>query len=73
MLTAKGRELVLASGVLGPKPDKRADLFAVNFIRQSDDGNGGDGGVGLQDLLDLARIDVFAAPDDHFLHPAFDR
>ena len=46
MLTAKGSELLRASGVLGPKPYECADLFAVNFIRQPNDGNCSDSRVG---------------------------
>src|SRR5262249_53545693 len=73
MLTAKGGELVRTNGVPGSEPHKRTDLFAVNLIRQSHDGDRGDRRVGRKDLLNLSWVDIFTAANNHFLDPAFDR
>src|SRR5664280_2124936 len=51
---------------------KGHDLFAEPLVRAADDGGLGDGGVGVEDLLDLARVDVVAAADDQILLPVDD-
>src|SRR5215212_1052573 len=48
------------------------DLFAVLLVRDAVYLHVGDVRVGVEELLDLARVDVLAAPDDHVLRPARD-
>src|SRR5258708_6780500 len=47
--------------------DGRPALLAELVGGQADDGRLGDRGMLVQDLLDLARVDVVAAADDHLL------
>src|SRR3989337_2729861 len=61
-LEAGERELVAL-----PQPHPGADLLAVLGIGHADDLHVSDGWVGVEELLDLARVDVLAAPDDHVL------
>jgi hypothetical protein len=42
------------------------------LVGQADDGHVGHRRVAEQECLDLPGVDVFAAPDDHVLHPAGD-
>src|SRR6266568_6900609 len=48
------------------------DHLTPGLVRDPDDGRLGDAGVVEQGILDLARVDVLTAPDDHVLDPAFD-
>src|SRR5918998_5551948 len=48
------------------------DLLAEALVRYADDLHVGDCGVAVEELLDLAGIDVLAAPDDHVLDPPDD-
>src|SRR5437588_11904286 len=50
--------------------DPRAYLFAVLVVGNPDDGHLADRRVGVEELLDLARKDVLAAPDNHVLDAA---
>src|SRR5699024_11186724 len=52
--------------------DPGADLLAVLHIRYADHLDVGDVGVGVEELLDLARVNVLPAPDHHVLDPADD-
>src|SRR6478735_1420484 len=52
--------------------DPRAQLLAVLLVRDADDLGVEDVGVGVEELLDLARVDVLAAADDHVLDAAGD-
>src|SRR5690242_5385969 len=61
-----------AGALLRNAADDRADDLAPEPVRDADHGDLGHAGVGEQDGLDLARVDVLAAPDDHFLDPARD-
>src|SRR3954454_9448286 len=47
--------------------DRRRDLLAHLLVRHADDRGLRDRGVLVEDLLDLARVDVVAAADDHVL------
>src|SRR5829696_7900146 len=47
--------------------DRRADLLAHLLVGHRHDRGLGDGGVLVEHLLDLARVDVVAAADDHVL------
>lgn len=47
--------------------DHSGDLFAEFGMRYTDDCRFRDGGVFVEDFLDLARVDVVAAADDHLL------
>ena len=49
------------------KRDPRHELFAHAGVGYADDLRGGDRRVLEQDLLDLARVDVLTAADDHVL------
>ena len=57
----------------GCRADEGGDLFAPFFVRQSDHRDFADLGVTKQQLFELARIDVFAAADDHVLQAALYR
>ena len=48
------------------------DLLAVLLVGDAVDLDVADLGVGVEELLDLARVDVLAAADDHVLRPARD-
>ena len=41
-------------------------MFAAHYLGLPD------GGVSVEELLDLPGVDVLAAPDDHVLHPPHD-
>src|SRR3954447_10046380 len=63
---------VLAQLLLGDllallQRDRRADLLAQLGMRHPDHGRLAHRGVLVEDLLDLARIDVVATADDHVL------
>src|SRR5262249_7483168 len=51
----------------GLERDGRADLLAELVVGDPDHGRLGDRGMLVEDLLDLARVDVVAAADDHLL------
>src|SRR5262249_6385683 len=51
---------------------RRGDLLAQHRVRDADHGGLGDGRVLVQDLLDLPRVDVVAAPDDQVFAPVDD-
>ena len=53
--------------VPGFSDDRGADLLAEGLVRDADDGGLGDGGVLVEHLLDLARVDVQPAADDQVL------
>ena len=59
---------------LGPRAqdDDGAHLLAEGGMGHADDGAVGDGGVFEEGGLDLHRVDVLAAPDDHVLGPVDD-
>jgi len=50
--------------------DKSDGHFAPVAIRNPDDRSSHDGGMGVENVLDLAGIDILAAADDHVLAPA---
>src|ERR687894_55864 len=50
--------------------DGGGDSLAVLLVRDAVDLDVGDLGMGVEELLDLARIDVLAAADDHVICPA---
>src|SRR5947208_1174774 len=52
--------------------DPGADLLAVLLVRHADHLHVLHLEMAVQELLDLARIDVLAAPDHHVLEPADD-
>ncbi len=52
--------------------DPSGYLLAVPFIRDTDDLNVRDVGMGEQKLLDLTRINVFSAPNDDILYTTDD-
>src|SRR5687768_1920802 len=56
-----------------PELDPGAQLLAVLLIRYADHLDVLDVGMGVQELLDLARVDVLPTADDHVLDPAHDR
>ena len=51
------------------KHGKGGDRFAPDVVGQADDRDLGDGGMGGERVLDLARIDVVAAGHDHVRGP----
>ena len=52
--------------------DPGHQLLAVALVGHADDGDVLDVGVAVEELLDLARVDVLAAPDDQVLDAADD-
>src|SRR5690348_2414578 len=62
-LAAVRDELVRAQFGTGAQGYDGHDLLAEPFVRLADHGRLEDVGVGPQDLLDLARVDVVPAPD----------
>ena len=56
----------------GPEHDRCRDLLAEPCVRESDDGGFGDRRMLVEHLLDLARVDVEPAADDHVLQPPDD-
>src|SRR6516164_2553900 len=62
--------------ILARRPHSRLDLdksyghFAPVAIRNPDDRSSHDRGVCIENVLDLAGIDILAAADDHVLAPA---
>ena len=49
-----------------------ADDLAPLLVGEADDGDLGDGGMAVEDLLDLGGEEILAAADDHVLEPADD-
>src|SRR5215469_8784873 len=62
----------LVEVVAGAEGDPRGDLLAPVRVRHPGDGGFRDRGVVLEDGLDLARVDVEAAGDDHLLDATAD-
>src|SRR5712691_6985484 len=59
---------VLCAGLgAGLERDDRFHLLAKPLVGDTDDGRLGHGGMCVDDLLDLTRVDVEAASDDHLL------
>src|SRR5690242_18775961 len=56
----------------GPQPYPGAQLLAVLQVGNADDLDLLDGRMAVEELLDLARVDVLAAPDHQVLDPAYD-
>ena len=54
------------------QPDPRHQLLAVAVVGHADHLDVLDVGVGVEELLDLPRVDVLAAADDHVLDPPDD-
>src|SRR4051812_19479857 len=55
-----------------PQPEPDHELLAVLLVGDTDDLGIDDVGMGVEELLDLARVDVLAAADDHVLDAAGD-
>jgi hypothetical protein len=72
LLLAPGGQLSLGRAVAGLLDDEGLDLFAVAGVRNSDDGDQRDCGVLHEHLLELARVDVEPAANDHVLGPVDD-
>ena len=56
----------------GGYADEGGDHLTPLRVGQAEDRHLGDGRVIEEDILDLARVDVLAAADDHVLDPALD-
>ena len=56
-----------SSAAPGTRHHDRGDVLAEHLVRHADDGRFEDRRVLVQHLLDLARVDVVAAADDHLL------
>src|SRR5205085_3053985 len=69
---AVGAQLVDGGAGARLEDDPGHDLLAVGGAGHADDLGIADRGMGVQVLLDLARIDVLAAADDHVLDTADD-
>ena len=64
--TAEGDDLSLGADRVGFEDDVGLD-FPLDVVRLLAHGGEGDGGMGGQDPLDLGRVDVVAAGQDHVL------
>src|SRR6266478_2976837 len=62
----------LVEGGAGPGNDPGTEFFAVFGVRYPENLDVLDIGMAVQILFDFARIDVFAAADDHVLDPSDD-
>src|SRR2546421_8419665 len=65
-------ELLRCGGGVLPEPDPGHDLFAVLGVGNANDLYVAHVGVRVEELLDLARVDVLASANDHVLDPADD-
>src|SRR5215471_2969947 len=66
---AKVPDLVDRGRLAIAQADPRADLLAVLHVGHADHLHVADARMGVEKLLNLARIDVLAAADDHVLEP----
>ena len=64
--------LLLGHGLAFLQDHARHDLLAVLLVGDADHLHVGDFRVRVDELLDLLRVDVLAAADDHVLQPAGD-
>ena len=71
-LLAVGDQLGAVSEAPGPQRDDGHDLLAEPLVGNADDGGLGDRRVGVQHVLDLARVHVVPAADDELLLAADD-
>src|SRR6266566_2311228 len=71
-LPAPGDQLVLAQFHRPAHDDHGHDFLAEPLVGHADDGGLGHGRVGVQHVLDLARVHVVPAADDELLLPADD-
>src|SRR5262245_23165534 len=69
---AEVADLMFGGARAGLQLDPREHGFTQPFIRQSDDVNIGDLGPAVKELLDLARVYIFAAANDHVFGTAGD-
>src|SRR6202045_896341 len=69
---AKGANLLLGAAPAVAQPNPGAKLFAVARVGHADHLHILDLRVAVEELLDLARIDVLAAADHHVLDPPDD-
>src|SRR5205807_7869159 len=69
---AEGADLFGARRLAVAQTNPGAELLAVARVGDADDLNVLDLRVAVEELLDLARIDVLAAADHHVLDPADD-
>src|SRR5579859_5089051 len=68
-LAAVGDDLGRAQLGTWPQDDDRHDLLAEALVWLADHGSLEDVRVGVEDLLDLARVDVVPTPDHQVLGP----
>src|SRR5436190_1475715 len=69
---AEVADFILSCGMTLPQANPGAHDFSVFLIRNSDDLHIAHLGVRVQKLLDLARINILAASNDHVLQSADD-
>src|SRR5580700_5079501 len=69
---AEVADLVLGQGGVGARDHPRHQLLAVALVGHADYLDVGDVWMGVEELLDLARVDVLTAADHHVLDPADD-
>ena len=67
LVLAEGADAGLVQGLARARDDPGADDLAEFLVGQAEDLDLGDAGMGEEKLLDLARIDVLAAAQDHVL------
>src|SRR6516165_8697716 len=72
MAAAERVKLSLGEAVAWALLHKRSDRLAPFAVRHACHRHARDAGMRVQDILDLARIDVLAAANDHVLEPALD-
>ncbi len=66
-------DLLFGSGFAVLEDDAGHDLLTVVLIRNADDLNVLNLGVGIEEVLDLLGVDIFAAADDPVLDTSGDR
>ena len=60
------------SGDAADRTYEGGDDLTPLFVGDTDDRDFGHTGVGVEDVFDLAGVDVLASPDDHVFDPALD-
>src|SRR5712691_9531308 len=68
-LASEGHDLLWLHVHAHLRDDDGFDRLAPPVVRHADDRDVGDGRMVGQRILDLGRVDVLAARDDHVLHP----
>src|SRR6186997_1567898 len=69
---AEGPDLVRGEGLAGARLDRRVDALAPVVVGHAEDGGVLDLGMAVERVLDLGRVDIDPARDDHVPLPVAD-